>query len=73
MTNQKLKPCQQIAATHFVEPVLTTAQIAKRLGKSQKTIRNWLQIGVDTPHAYKDQNKWFVPLSKYLAWEAASQ
>lgn len=73
MTNQKLKLCQQVATTHFVEPVLTTAQIAKRQGKSQKTIRNWLLKGEDAPPAFKDQNQWFVPQSEYLAWETSSR
>lgn len=41
--NRKVRLCQLVASTHTVEQVLTVAQIATRLGKSTKTIRNWLR------------------------------
>ncbi|MFB2643143.1 helix-turn-helix transcriptional regulator [Shewanella bicestrii] len=66
---KKNRLCEYIALTHTVEPVLTCAQIAARLGRSAKTVRRWLQQGVDAPRAFKDQNQWVVRLSDYLRWE----
>lgn len=70
---KKTRLCQIIASTHTVEPVLTCAQIAKRLGRNAKTVRHWLQQGKDTPRAFKDQNRWIVKLSEYQRWERQAQ
>lgn len=71
--NRKVRLCQLVASTHTVEQVLTVAQIATRLGKSTKTIRNWLRQATDAPKAFKDQNEWFVSISEYEKWETRSQ
>ena len=61
--------CQVVASQHSVEPLLTTEQIAFRLRKSPKTIRNWLRLQVDSPEAFKDGNEWYVYQSELLRWE----
>ncbi|MCK8047161.1 helix-turn-helix domain-containing protein [Shewanella sp. 1CM18E] len=71
--DRKVRLCQLVASTHTVEQVLTVAQIATRLGKSTKTIRNWLRQATDAPKAFKDQNEWFVSISEYEKWEVRSQ
>ncbi|MCT8858895.1 helix-turn-helix domain-containing protein [Shewanella xiamenensis] len=69
LRQKKPRPCEYIALTHTVEPVLTCAQIAARLGRNTKTVRRWLQRGEDAPRAFKDQNQWMVRLSDYQHWE----
>lgn len=71
--DRKVRLCQLVSSTHTVEQVLTVAQIATRLGKSNKTIRNWLRQANDAPKAFKDQNEWFVSISEYKKWEIRSQ
>lgn len=70
---KKIRLCEYIALTHTVEPVLTCAQIAARLGRNTKTVRRWLQQGEDAPRAFKDQNQWMVRLSDYLRWESQAK
>lgn len=66
----RAKPCQRIAANFTPEPSLSTAQIAVRLNRSPKTVREWLRSSKDAPRAYKSQNRWQVRLSEYKKWEA---
>ncbi|PKG55810.1 hypothetical protein [Shewanella sp. GutDb-MelDb] len=70
---KKIRLCQLVAATHTVEPALTTAQIAIRHDVGEKAIRNWLRQGSDAPKAFKDQNKWYVSISEYQNWEVRSK
>ena len=69
LRQKKPRPCEYIALTHTVEPVLSCALIAARLGLNTKTVRRWLQQGEDAPRAFKDQNQWMVRLSDYQHWE----
>lgn len=71
--NNKVRLCQLVASTYRVEPVLSTGQIASRLGLSTKTVRNWLKQAKDAPKAFKDQNEWQVRTSEYQKWEQASK
>jgi hypothetical protein len=65
----KTRLCQDVASQHLPEPALNTTQVAKRLGRSPKTIRNWLRQQVECPDAFKDKNEWYVYLSVLILWE----
>jgi hypothetical protein len=71
MTNLKIRLCQQVALSHKPGPVLDSAQIALRLGRSPKTIRNWLRSQSHSPNAFKTNNEWYVYQSELLRWEEA--
>ncbi|MBV7317346.1 helix-turn-helix domain-containing protein [Shewanella sp. NIFS-20-20] len=60
--------CQRVASQHQVKPVLTVSQLATYFNRSPKTIRTWLQQGVDAPKAYKIHNHWYVYLSDLEDW-----
>ncbi len=68
-TTRAIRLCQVVASQHTVEPAFTTEQIAIRLNKKPKTIRNWLRLQVDCPKAFKDGNEWYVYHSELQRWE----
>ncbi|PMG72870.1 hypothetical protein BCU84_19785 [Shewanella sp. 10N.286.51.B7] len=61
--------CQLVSSQHLPEAVLDCNQVAARLGKSPKTIRNWLRQQVECPKSFKDKNQWYVYLSDLNKWE----
>lgn len=45
---------------HPIRPIMTPAQVARRLDKPDRTIRSWCAKGV-FPHAFKVGSRWAIP------------
>ncbi|MCL1047533.1 helix-turn-helix domain-containing protein [Shewanella electrodiphila] len=70
--NKETRLCQQVASSHQPEAVLNSSQIAKRLGRSTKTIGAWLRSPNNNLKAFKCENEWHVYQSDFQSWEQSS-
>ena len=54
-------------------PILTTGQVAARLHRPVRTIRDWCERGDVFPGAFQVGNRWVIPLRAVLLREGTEQ